>query len=906
LILQQVLKKVFGTKNDRELKKLWPLVYAVNEREAAIKKLTDAELQAMTASFKEKISQGASLDEILVDAFSVVRESSVRLLGMRHFDVQILGGIVLHQGRIAEMKTGEGKTLTATLPVYLNALAGKGVHVVTVNDYLARRDAEWMGKVYGFLGLSTGCVLNGLEGQERQDAYNADISYGQNNEFGFDYLRDNMKMDMSERAQRGHFFAIVDEVDSILIDEARTPLIISGPSEKPTQTYQVADQLVRKLTAEKDYVTELKSKQTTLTEEGVSSVEKLLGVNNLYDPENIQLVHHVQQALRAHITMKRDIDYVVRGGEIVIVDEFTGRLMAGRRWSDGLHQAVEAKEGVEIQRESQTLATITFQNYFRLYEKLAGMTGTAETEAPEFQKIYKFDVVVVPTNEPMKREDRGDVVYITEESKFKGVVAEIRKAHEKGQPILVGTGSIEKSELLSELLKKENIPHHVLNAKHHEQEAEIVAQAGRIGALTISTNMAGRGTDIILGGNPEFLASAEAGVRDPENEEFQEAQKKYSRICSEEKKKVLSLGGLYIVGTERHESRRIDNQLRGRAGRQGDPGASQFFISLEDDLMKRFGGEKLQSMMLKVAGDTDEGIQGWAISNSIERAQKRVEGNHFDMRKHVLEFDDVLNKQRKVIYGLREQILKEELKPEEFEELLGDVVESIVLSYVNEKTPVVDWNLEGLLEEYKNTFNIDVSSDAFQELQDQGSKELAQVLYEDLLEAAKKHLKERREKIGDDRMDYFSKVIYLQAINHFWKDHLTLMDHLREGVYYRQYMQRNPLHEYQQEGYEAFGRMMQAIGRSVTQHVMMADIPSAEEIARLEEEEKEAVRRREESAREVHKKSSSGESGDEDSGGVNRKQRRAQQKVRGVTLTQSDYAPTRQPSSNRNKKKKKK
>ncbi len=905
-MLQNVLQKVFGTKNDRKLKALFPLVYEVSQKEKEVKALSDASLQGMTAQFKEKLSQGASLDDILVDAFAVVREASVRLLGMRHFDVQVLGGIVLHRGEISEMKTGEGKTLTATLPVYLNALTEKGVHVVTVNDYLAKRDAEWMSRVYGFLGLSTGCVLAGLDPIERQQAYAADISYGQNNEFGFDYLRDNMKMDMSERAQRGHHFAIVDEVDSILIDEARTPLIISGPSEKPTKTYQVADQVVRKLSPEKDFTTELKSKQTMLTEDGIRSVEQILGVNNLYDPENIELVHHVQQALKAHVTMKRDIDYVVRGGQVIIVDEFTGRLMAGRRWSDGLHQAVEAKEGVEIQRESQTLATITFQNYFRLYKKLAGMTGTAETEAPEFKKIYNLDVVVVPTNEPMVRNDRGDIVYITEPAKFKGAVAAIRDANEKGQPVLVGTGSIEKSEVLSELLKREGVPHHVLNAKHHEQEAEIVAQAGRIGSVTISTNMAGRGTDIILGGNPEFLAYAEAGTRDPDDEAYQGALKRFQTICAEEKKKVLELGGLCIIGTERHESRRIDNQLRGRAGRQGDPGLSQFFISLEDDLMKRFGGEKLQSMMLKVAGDTDEGIQGWAISNSIERAQKRVEGYHFDMRKHVLEFDDVLNKQREVIYGLRERVLGEELKGEDIDELLGDVVESIVLSYVNEKTPVIDWNLEGLLKEFSAVFGVEAPDTVFNDLQDQGNKELAQVLYDDLFSLSKEQLQSRRSQIGSDRMAYFCKVIYLQAINHFWRDHLTLMDHLREGVYYKRYMQKNPLHEYQREGYEAFGRMMLSIQRSVVQHVMMAEIPTAEEIARLEEQEKETVRRREEAAKEIHEDASalkSSEGGDSGSSG-NRKQRRAQQKLQGVTMTKSDYAPSPAPSSKKKKKKK--
>ncbi|HMO18458.1 MAG TPA: preprotein translocase subunit SecA [Oligoflexia bacterium] len=894
-MISQVLKKVFGTQNDRELKKIYPLVDAISGKEAEIKKLGNQALKSKTAEFKEKLSAGASLDDILVEAFAVVREASVRSLGMRHFDAQLLGGIVLHQGRIAEMKTGEGKTLTATLPVYLNALAGKGVHVVTVNDYLAKRDAEWMGRVYGFLGLSTGCVLAGLDSRERQEAYGADISYGQNNEFGFDYLRDNMKLELSERAQRNHFFAIVDEVDSILIDEARTPLIISGPSEKPTQTYQVADQLVRKLKSEVDYSIELKSKQVLLTEEGVFSVEKLAGLNNLYDPQNIELVHHVQQALRAHVTMKKDVDYVVRDGQIIIVDEFTGRLMAGRRWSDGLHQAVEAKEGVTIQRENQTLATITFQNYFRMYDKLAGMTGTADTEAAEFKKIYNLDVVVVPTNVPMIRSDHQDYVFITEKAKFKAAVNDIRKAHERGQPVLVGTGSIEKSELLSGILDEVGVPHHVLNAKQHEREADIIAQAGRLGSVTISTNMAGRGTDILLGGNPDFLAASEAGTRDPEDEAYRGALQKYKSLCAEEKKKVLKLGGLHIVGTERHESRRIDNQLRGRAGRQGDPGSSQFFISFEDDLMKRFAGEQAKNIMLRVAGDGDEGLQGKIVSRSIERAQRRVEGHHFEIRKHLLDYDDVLNKQREVVYGLRERIIRGELGESDLDDLLSDVIENIILSRFDEKTPVVDWDLDGVLSEFEKTFNIKHFGVNLKTLKEQGNKELAQIIFDEMRDAARKRLGERKSRLGQERMGHFCRVIYLQAIDHFWKEHLSNMDHLREGINLRGYAQKNPLHEYQREGYAAFGIMMQTIQLSVIQAIFVSEIPSEEEIERIEEAEREALRKREEAAREIHLAEKA--AAEKDAGSLvkgNREQRRSQMRK---TMNPADYAPSKVASS---------
>ncbi len=879
-MIKSVLKKVFGTSNDREVKRLWPMVTEINAKEKSIQALTDEQLQAKTTEFKEKLSNGASLDDILVEAFAVVREASVRVLGMRHFDVQLLGGIVLHSGRIAEMKTGEGKTLTATAPVYLNALTGKGVHVVTVNDYLAKRDAEGMGKLYGFLGLTTGCVLSGLDPDERQEAYNSDITYGQNNEFGFDYLRDNMKLDLSERAQRGHAFAIVDEVDSILVDEARTPLIISGPSDKPADTYNVANKLVGNLLEEKHYEIEIKSKQVTLTEEGVTKIEELSGIANLYDPQNIELVHHVQQALRAHVIMKRDVDYVVRNGQIIIVDEFTGRLMTGRRWSDGLHQAVEAKENVKIQRENQTLATITFQNYFRMYGKLAGMTGTADTEAVEFKKIYNLDVVVIPTNERMVRDDRSDIVFLSEKSKFKAVVEDIKKCKEKGQPVLVGTASIEKSELLSSILDAEGIAHHVLNAKQHQREAEIIAQAGRVGALTISTNMAGRGTDILLGGNPEFLAVAKAGTSDKEDPLYKEAYAEYREICANEKEAVKAAGGLHILGTERHESRRIDNQLRGRAGRQGDAGSSQFFISFEDDLMKRFGGEGMRNFMLRVAGEDDDGIQGRTISGLIEKAQRRVEGHHFEIRKHLLEYDDVLSKQREVVYGLREEILAGKVTTDQISDLIADIIEQVIYSRIDDKMPVREWDVEGIVSEINRACGISLPLESFIEDKDRGRKELAQNIFDQAREVVGKRFDDRLKSIGEDRMLHLARIIYLQAIDYFWKDHLTQMDHLREGIGLRGYGQKNPLHEYQKEGYSLFTRMMGVVKFSLIQHIMLAEIPTEEEIRELEEKEKEQQRLREEAISEVH--AATQEEGDPSTEQLlvgNREERRAKKKA---------------------------
>ena len=858
-----IFTKIVGSKNERELKKIWPLVQQVNKLEADLKKLNDTQLKSKTAEFKQRIANGESLDLLLPEAFAVVREASVRVLGMRHFDVQLVGGAVLHTGRIAEMKTGEGKTLTATAPVYLNALSGKGVHVVTVNDYLAQRDAEWMGQIYNFLGLSCGCILSGLDHEERQQAYGSDITYGQNNEFGFDYLRDNMKMELEEKVQREHNFAIVDEVDSILIDESRTPLIISGPSEKPTELYALADTIVRGLKAEQDFAVDLKSKSPTLTEEGVKNIERVLKVQNLYDPQLIETVHHINQALKAHQTMKCDIDYVVRNGEIIIVDEFTGRLMAGRRWSDGLHQAVEAKEKVKIRRENQTLATITFQNFFRMYGKLAGMTGTADTEAVEFKQIYKLDVMMIPTNAAMVRNDMADIVYPTEKGKFAAVVKQIEELNKSGQPVLVGTGSIAKSEQLSELLKKKKVPHHVLNAKYHEQEAEIVAQAGRIGSVTISTNMAGRGTDILLGGNPEFLALAECEQEDPN---FSATLAKYKKVCEEEKKKVLSSGGLFILGTERHESRRIDNQLRGRAGRQGDPGCSRFYISLEDDLMKRFGGEKLQSFMSRMGLAEDDAIEGALVGRAIENAQRKVEAHHFEQRKQLLEFDDVMNKQREVIYSTREKILSGNESEAEFKLIVEDVIEDIILSKKDDNK----WDFNGIYTDFNRLFGFKL------ETEEHEGKDLAQELFDKLKDVSWQKYNDRKTRTGAENIYHLIRIRHLQAIDYYWKEHLTSMDHLREGIFLRGYGQEKPIHVYQREGFELFNAMMMAIKNSLISNVFIPELPSLEDIRKLEEEEKERQRQREAAAQTVHENVSEPQAEEQakDTSGLNRQQRR--------------------------------
>ena len=889
-----LVTKIFGSKNDRELRRLWPRVEQINALEKQFKALDDGALRAKTAEFKERIDRGETLDELLPEAFAVTREGAVRALGMRHFDVQLLGGIVLHDGKIAEMKTGEGKTLTGTLPVYLNALSGKGVHVVTVNDYLARRDAEWMGQVYGFLGLTTGVVVVGDDHLSRQDSYAADITYGQNNEFGFDYLRDNMKLELSEKVQRVHNFAIVDEVDSILIDESRTPLIISGPSHKPTELYQTADEICRKLKADDHYSIELKSKQTLLTDEGVEYIEKLLNIDNLYDPQNIEMVHHVTQALKAHATMKRDVDYVVRDNQVIIVDEFTGRLMAGRRWSDGLHQAVEAKEHVRIQQENQTLATITFQNYFRMYKKLAGMTGTADTEAVEFKKIYNLDVIVMPTNAPMIRKDHADVVYPNERGKYRAVCREIKELHETGQPILVGTASIAHSEKLSELLIDMEIPHTVLNAKQHEREAEIVAQAGRFSAVTIATNMAGRGTDIVLGGNPDSLAASEAGTRDPNEPAFQEALEKYKTVCAEERQKVLAAGGLHILGTERHESRRIDNQLRGRSGRQGDPGSSRFYVSLDDDLMKRFGGEKMQMIMQRFNLGDDDAIEGGLVGRAIEKSQKRVEGYHFDVRKHLLEFDDVMNKQREVIYGLREQVMHELNIWEQVEEMIGDVVEAIVLANAREKEPVSDWNITAMFQEVARVFGLRLDPAPFQSAIEGSNKTLAQDLFELFKEEATKKFEERKAHVGVENMQKLVSIMYLQAIDSYWKEHLTNMDALKEGINLRGYAQKNPLHEYQRESFELFTSMMMVVKTQVLQSVFLVQLLSQEELEELERRERERVREQEAAAQTIHQdvqdpadaEPAEAELVDDAKG--NRAQRRMQQ----TRAPKEDYAPT--------------
>jgi preprotein translocase subunit SecA len=863
------LRKLFGSKNERELKRIWPLVTQINALEPKFEKLGDEELRHQTVLFKERLAAGESLDQLLPEAFAVTREAAKRILGMRHFDVQLVGGIVLHEGRIAEMKTGEGKTLCATLPVYLNALTGKGVHVVTVNDYLARRDAESMGRLYAALGLTTGVILSGIDPDERRHSYACDITYGQNNEFGFDYLRDNMKLELEEMAQRGHQFAIVDEVDSILVDEARTPLIISGPSDEATDKYRLADDIVRKLKAETDYTVELKTKQVMLTEEGVTHVEKILQVENLYDPRNIQIVHHINQSLKGHVTMRRDVDYVVRNNQVIIVDEFTGRLMSGRRWSDGLHQAVEAKEHVPIARENQTLATVTFQNYFRMYKKLAGMTGTADTEAVEFKKIYNLDVIVIPTNRSMIRVDNPDVVFLSEKAKFKAVCDEIEELNKKGQPILVGTASIEKSEVLSELLKKRGVPHHVLNAKQHEREAEIVAQAGRYGAVTISTNMAGRGTDILLGGNPEFLAASAADTKDPEDENFQTQLRHFKELCLAEREKVIAAGGLHILGTERHESRRIDNQLRGRGGRQGDPGSSRFYISLEDDLMKRFGGESIKTIMSRFGMKEEDAIEGPVIAKQIMRAQSRVEGYHFDIRKHLLEYDNVMNKQREVIYSLRDRILRHENSTSdeietEILQMVEDVVEDIIIVRANEKESTTKWDIGGIINEFNRIFGFQFGVDSYIERAEKAiGKEFAQVLYDELTEQAKQRYFSRKEHFGAERMLKLERIVYLQAIDFFWKEHLSNIDHVKEGIGLRGYGQKNPLFEYQNEAYELFSAMMLTTKASVLQNVFIPELPSDEELRKIEEQEREAQKRREAAAKTIHEAVSDRSIGDD-------------------------------------------
>ncbi len=822
-MINTILTKVFGSAHEREVKRMLPIVAAINEMEPQIKPLSDAELRGKTAEFRSQLAAGAALDDILVPAFAVAREAAWRSVHMRPFDVQLMGGVVLHKGRIAEMKTGEGKTLVGTLPVYLNALEGKGVHVVTVNDYLARRDSEWMGEIYRFLGLSVGVIQHDMPDGDRKQAYASDVTYGTNNEFGFDYLRDNMKFDLESMVQRGHHYAIVDEVDSILIDEARTPLIISGPSEESIDKYYRIDRIIPRLVKGEeidegdgkksttgDFLVDEKAHQASLTDEGVEKVEQLLGVRNLYDPENMEILHGVNQALRAHALYHRDVDYLIKDGKVVIVDEFTGRMMTGRRWSDGLHQAVEAKEGVRIERENQTLATITFQNYFRMYKKLAGMTGTADTEAGEFAQIYNLDVNVIPTNRDMIRDDRADLVYRTAQEKWQAVVEEIREAQQKGQPVLVGTVSIEKSEMLSKLLNRPpKVPHVVLNAKYHEREASIVAQAGRKGAITIATNMAGRGTDIVLGGNPEGLAKAEA---DPETEPeaYQAALQRYHDMWAREREEVLAAGGLHILGTERHESRRIDNQLRGRSGRQGDPGSSRFYLSLEDDLMRIFGSDRIQGIMGKLGMEEGEAIEHRMVSKAIERAQKQVEGRNFEIRKHLLEYDDVMNKQREAIYKLRRDILEGREGREYIMGLAEEILDSALEAHCSEKIDPAEWDLTGLRTEMLAYFNLNAGGMNLEEL---GIDELREALWNTI----EGRYQEKEARHDPEVMRSFERAIMLHAVDVAWKDHLLALDHLKEGIGLRGYGQRDPLQEYKKESFDLFDMMRERVENDIVQ-----------------------------------------------------------------------------------------
>ncbi len=842
-MINKVLTAIFGSKHERDVKRMMPLVGQMNALEPEVSPLSDEQLRAKTAEFRERLrpvvqalenvekeiprDEGAvkaaqtdldeALDDLLPEAFAVCREAAKRTLNMRHFDVQLMGGIVLHRGKIAEMKTGEGKTLVATLSVYLNALTGRGVHVVTVNDYLARRDSEWMGRVYRFLGLTVGVIQNSHGDRERQEAYRSDVTYGTNNEFGFDYLRDNMKFDLESMVQRGHGYAIVDEVDSILIDEARTPLIISGPSEERVDKYYAVDRIVPKLAVETDYQVDEKQHTAVLTEEGVLHAEKLLGGIELYEPANMDTLHALNQALRAHTLYKRDVDYMLKDGEVLIVDEFTGRLMPGRRWSDGLHQAIEAKEEVKIEQENQTLATITFQNYFRMYDKLAGMTGTADTEAAEFDKIYELEVVVIPPNKPMIRIDRGDLVYRTEREKFNAIVEEIKELHEKGQPALVGTISIEKSELLSSMLKRQAVSHVVLNAKYHEREAEIVAQAGHKEAVTIATNMAGRGTDILLGGNPEFLAALKTKeVTDPAEKKRIDQEIAAQWILDHEE--VVRLGGLHILGTERHESRRIDNQLRGRSGRQGDPGSSRFYLSLEDDLMRIFGGDRLKNWMQRLGMEEGVPIEHRMVTRSIERAQTQVEGRNFDARKHLLEYDDVMNKQRESIYTLRRSILEGREGKEYVLNAAADIAEFLVDTHVPEDAREHPNETE-LNAELFDYFGVDLKS---------ASVDLAamprETVKQALIGAINKRFEQKEAAVGPEMMRLHEKYLLLQVIDQQWKDHLLNIDHLKEGIGLRGYGQRDPLVEYKKESFDLFQEMMERIQDHVVKYLWKMEI----------------------------------------------------------------------------------
>ena len=831
-----IFSKIFKSYSEKEVKRVMPIVDKINSLETEIQKLKDTELKAKTNEFKERLQKGETLDDILPEAFAVVREASKRVLGMRHFDVQLIGGIILHQGRIAEMKTGEGKTLVATLPVYLNALTGKGVHVVTVNDYLAKRDSEWMGKLYKFLGLTVGLVISRMEPSKKKEAYAADITYGTNNEYGFDYLRDNMVIHKEEMVQRPLSYAIVDEIDSILIDEARTPLIISGTAAQSSDLYKQANDFVKRLKAKTlveedakdleqaednekyDYIIDLKAKSATLTGKGTKKAEEFFKLENLNDIDNSEIVHHINQALRAHGIMKKDIDYIVKDGEVLIVDEFTGRIMYGRRYSDGLHQAIEAKENVKIANESKTLATITFQNYFRMYDKLSGMTGTAMTEEAEFREIYNLDVITIPTNKPMIRKDLNDIIYKNERAKFKAVVEDIKQSHSKGQPVLVGTVSIENSEKISSILKREGIKHEVLNAKYHEKEAEIIAQAGKYGAVTIATNMAGRGTDIMLGGNAEFLAKQEMrkqGYSDElieqanahnetDDEEILQARKafnsyeqKFENKIKEEKEKVLAAGGLKIIGTERHESRRIDNQLRGRSGRQGDPGESRFYIALDDNLMKIFGGDMITSVYNTLKADENMPIEMGILSKTVENAQKRVEGQHFSMRKHVLQYDDVMNTQREIIYKQRREVLDGENLKEQIQKMMHSVIEQIVETHTTD----IGVEKEGVITEAKTILNLEVTN-----LPD-NEPEIIDNLYKKVIE----NYETKEKEIGEENIREFERVVMLKVVDQKWMDHIDSMDELKDGIGLRAYGQKDPVVQYRIEGFDMFDQMINDI-----------------------------------------------------------------------------------------------
>ena len=857
-----IFNKIFKSYSEKEVKRVMPIVEKINSLEPQIKELTDEQLKNKTNEFKEQLKQGKTLDDILPEAFAVVREASRRVLGMRHFDVQLIGGIILHQGRIAEMKTGEGKTLVATLPVYLNALTGKGVHVITVNDYLAKRDSEWMGKLYKFMGLSVGLVIAGMNPKEKQNAYNCDITYGTNNEFGFDYLRDNMVIYKEQLVQRGLEYAIVDEIDSILIDEARTPLIISGRANQSSELYKKANDFVKKLTPKiiveedvkdkaqeednenYDYIVDLKAKSASLTQKGIKKAEQAFNLENFNDIENSTIVHHVNQALRAHGIMKKDIDYIVKDGEVLIVDEFTGRIMYGRRYNNGLHQAIEAKEGVKIADESKTLATITFQNYFRMYNKLSGMTGTAMTEEDEFEEIYNLDVVSIPTNKPMIRKDQNDAIYKNENAKFNAIVQSIKESHEKGQPVLVGTVSIEKSEKLSNILKKEGIKHEVLNAKYHEKEAEIIAQAGKFGAVTIATNMAGRGTDIMLGGNSEYLAKQEMRKNkipenlieesntfyDTEDEEilnarktFKELEEKYDKEIKEEKEKVIAVGGLKIIGTERHESRRIDNQLRGRSGRQGDPGESKFYIGLDDDLMKIFGGEMITKVYNTIGMDENVPIENKIISNAVESAQKRVEGRNFSIRKNVLKYDDVMNAQREIIYKQRRQVLDGENINENILNMIKSLAEEVVMQqFAGEK----EVNEEALNTNIKNIFGLDISDFVKENSKDQNA------IVENLQETALAEYAKKEEEIGSAQLRELERIVMLKVVDQKWMDHIDSMDELKDGIGLRAYGQQDPVVKYRIEGMDMFDEMILDIKHDVVQLLM--NLRKNEEVKREE------------------------------------------------------------------------